>query len=174
MEIEQARQEIEAALEAIMPPAEGPAATLHAAMRWAVASGGKRVRPLRLRAPPPSRAGRNFQRTKLSPSASPPLTAARRGAWSSRELVCLSVPRNVGTRDRPNVLSRPEHDLAQHAKCASRQVVCIGGGMPRPRTTPLPSILWTPHKRHGQTHAAQRPGSICCKNRCAVARPRGP
>ena len=46
MDIEQARQEIEAALETIMPPAEGPAATLHAAMRWAVAGGGKRVRPL--------------------------------------------------------------------------------------------------------------------------------
>ena len=40
MDIEQARHEIEAALETIMPPAEGPAATLHAAMRWAVAGGG--------------------------------------------------------------------------------------------------------------------------------------
>ena len=46
MDIDQTRRDIEAALAAILPPLEGPAANLHAAMRWAVEGGGKRIRPL--------------------------------------------------------------------------------------------------------------------------------
>ena len=46
MDIEQAKSKIDATLAALLPSAEGEAATLHAAMRWAVEGGGKRVRPL--------------------------------------------------------------------------------------------------------------------------------
>jgi len=40
-----ARPEIDAALEALLPPAGSPPAELHAAMRYAVFAGGKRFRP---------------------------------------------------------------------------------------------------------------------------------
>ena len=46
MDAEQARKMIEAALAELLPAADGEAAALHAAMRWAVEGGGKRVRPL--------------------------------------------------------------------------------------------------------------------------------
>ncbi len=39
-------KEIEAALDGLLPPADGETASLHAAMRWAVEGGGKRLRPL--------------------------------------------------------------------------------------------------------------------------------
>ena len=41
-----AKQDVETALAALLPPAAGEAAALHAAMRWAVEGGGKRIRPL--------------------------------------------------------------------------------------------------------------------------------
>ena len=46
MDAEQARKMIEAALAELLPAADGEAAGLHAAMRWAVEGGGKRIRPL--------------------------------------------------------------------------------------------------------------------------------
>ena len=46
MDSEKAKDKIEAALAELLPAAEGEAAALHAAMRWAVDGGGKRVRPL--------------------------------------------------------------------------------------------------------------------------------
>jgi len=46
MDAEQARKMIEAALAELLPVADGEAAGLHAAMRWAVEGGGKRIRPL--------------------------------------------------------------------------------------------------------------------------------
>ena len=46
MDSEKAKDKIEAALAELLPAAEGEAAVLHAAMRWAVDGGGKRVRPL--------------------------------------------------------------------------------------------------------------------------------
>lgn len=46
MNLEKAKSTIEEALAALLPAAEGEAAALHAAMRWAVEGGGKRIRPL--------------------------------------------------------------------------------------------------------------------------------
>lgn len=46
MDEERARNDIEAALATILPSETGEAAILHAAMRWAVEGGGKRIRPL--------------------------------------------------------------------------------------------------------------------------------
>ncbi len=46
MDSEKTIRQIEAALAELLPSPEGEAATLHAAMRWAVEGGGKRVRPL--------------------------------------------------------------------------------------------------------------------------------
>ena len=46
MDSEKTIRQIEAALAELLPSPEGEAAALHAAMRWAVEGGGKRVRPL--------------------------------------------------------------------------------------------------------------------------------
>ena len=46
MDLGKAKDRVEAALAALLPAAEGGAAALHAAMRWAVEGGGKRIRPL--------------------------------------------------------------------------------------------------------------------------------
>ena len=46
MDSEKARGKIEETLATLLPPAAGEAAALHAAMRWAVEGGGKRLRPL--------------------------------------------------------------------------------------------------------------------------------
>ena len=46
MDLEKARGKIEETLATLLPPAAGEAAALHAAMRWAVEGGGKRIRPL--------------------------------------------------------------------------------------------------------------------------------
>ena len=46
MNPEKAKEEIETTLAALLPAAEGEASMLHAAMRWAVECGGKRIRPL--------------------------------------------------------------------------------------------------------------------------------
>ncbi|MBR1589427.1 MAG: polyprenyl synthetase family protein [Kiritimatiellae bacterium] len=46
MNLEKAKEEIEMKLAALLPSAEGEASALHAAMRWAVECGGKRIRPL--------------------------------------------------------------------------------------------------------------------------------
>jgi geranylgeranyl diphosphate synthase type II len=40
------RAEVEAALERLLPPADGPGATVARAMRYAVQAGGKRIRPI--------------------------------------------------------------------------------------------------------------------------------
>ena len=46
MDADKAKGKIEDALAAVLPTADGEAAALYAAMRWAVEGGGKRVRPL--------------------------------------------------------------------------------------------------------------------------------
>ena len=46
MDTEKARGMVEETLAALLPAAEGEAFALHAAMRWAVEGGGKRIRPL--------------------------------------------------------------------------------------------------------------------------------
>ncbi len=46
MNSEEARSKIEEMLAALLPAADGEASALHAAMRWAVEGGGKRIRPL--------------------------------------------------------------------------------------------------------------------------------
>jgi len=46
MNFEKTRDEFEKTLVALLPAAEGEASALHAAMRWAVEGGGKRIRPL--------------------------------------------------------------------------------------------------------------------------------
>ena len=46
MDADKAKGKIEDALTAVLPTADGEAAALYAAMRWAVEGGGKRVRPL--------------------------------------------------------------------------------------------------------------------------------
>lgn len=44
--LESAKQRIDTTLEGLLPPAEGPAATVLEAMRYAVMAGGKRLRPI--------------------------------------------------------------------------------------------------------------------------------
>lgn len=46
MNLEDSRSMVEDALAALLPATEGEASVLHAAMRWAVEGGGKRIRPL--------------------------------------------------------------------------------------------------------------------------------